>query len=108
DASDGEARLLGAEYLRGVAGIYADRILRFGDGLEEVLGRLGGEWEDALTLSDHVLALTADQSRELIRGITELLTSLPRASGETRAESSRRVVVQLQVLPTTDPFEPET
>lgn len=43
---------LGGEFLRAVAQLAADRILRFGDVLEDAPAILGGEWARSWNLSD--------------------------------------------------------
>lgn len=94
-AEDVEGRLLGEEYLRTVATLYAERMQR-------AIGAISTappEWIDAATLSDLVLRLTADESRRLIAELFELAGRYRRHDEPNPPAGSRRVAFQFQVLP---------
>jgi hypothetical protein len=92
-------RAVGAEYLRAVAHLYAERIVRFADSIESAPDVLGQEWADEATMSDWMLDLDVEEAAELRRRFHELC--LPyRQSGDRAEAGKRRVIVQFQVLPT--------
>jgi Helix-turn-helix domain len=101
DMSDWESpeRAVGAEYLRAVARLYAERIVRFADGTETAHEELGREWAESAEMSDWLLDLDLDEAAELRRRFHELCA--PYRHGDVAARpGARRVVVQVQLLPT--------
>jgi DNA-binding transcriptional ArsR family regulator len=100
-SDDVETTMLVDEYLRSVAGAYADRLLRFADGLAGLREDLGTAWGDAADLSDWAVVVTPEQALELDRRIHALVDELPQHDPESDLpEGTARVVVQLQVMPT--------
>lgn len=98
---DVETTMLVDEYLRSVAGAYADRLLRFADGLPALRETLGTAWADASDTSDWSVVVTVEQALELDRRIHAVLDALPAFDPETPLpEGTERVVVQVQVMPT--------
>lgn len=98
---DVETTLLVDEYLRTVAGAYADRLLRYADGIDTIRTTLGEEWGDVSDFSDYAVVVTPEQAREVDEQMHALLEALPRHDPlEPVPEGSARVVVQLQVMPT--------
>lgn len=101
-APDIETTLLVDEYMRSIAGAYADRVLRFADGLAGTRAALGVEWADVGDLSDWSFVLTPEQTHALDRQIHALMADLPvHDPQQPIPEDAARVVVQLQVMPTT-------
>ena len=99
-SDDLETTMLVDEYLRSIAHAYADRLLRFADGLPTLRATLGGAWEDAADLSDWAVVVTAEQAHELDRAIHALIDALPQHELDVELpEGAQRVVVQLQVMP---------
>ena len=100
-SDDVETTMLVDEYLRSVAGAYADRMLRFADGLPALREALGPEWADAADTSDWGVVVTVEQALVLDRQIHALLDALPQHDPEVALpEGTQRVIVQLQVMPT--------
>lgn len=91
----------GAEYLRAMARLYADRVVSFADSIEAAPDRLGPDWTRASGMSDWLLDMTADEAEELQRSFHELCARYRRA-GDQPPPGKRRVVVQFQLLPTAD------
>ena len=83
-------------YLRTIAALYADRIAAWLDGF--VTGPR--EWDDAGTMSDWVLRLTAEESAALVRDLEDVVNRYrvdrPDVAAPAAAE---RVLAQVQVLP---------
>lgn len=94
-AEDLEGRVLGEEYLRTVAGLYAERMQRAISGIPTA----PPDWLDAATLSDVVLRLTPDEARQLIAELFELAGRYRRHDDPDPPAGSRRVAFQFQVLP---------
>jgi len=88
----------GAEYLRAVARLYAERIVRFADGIEAAPEVLGPEWARQCELSHWLLDLDVAQAAELTRRFHELCAPY-RHDGDHPRPGTRRVIVQFQVLP---------
>jgi hypothetical protein len=102
DKLSGEDRLVGAEYLRAVAGRYANRILRFADALPDALGSDDGTPARPWDMSDWMLQLTAEEARSLHEEVHELLLRYRREDGVPAADGSERIIVQFQMLPPAD------
>src|SRR5262245_387041 len=94
-AEDLEGRVLGEEYLRTVADLYAERMQRAISGISTA----PQDWLDAATLSDIVLRLTPDESRRLIAELFELAGRYRRHDEPDPPTGSRRDAFQFQVLP---------
>ncbi len=100
-SDDLETTLLVDEYLRSVAHAYADRLLRFADGLPALREELGLEWADAADTSDWGVVVTVEQALALDRQIHALVDALPQHDPEVALpDGTQRVIVQLQVMPT--------
>ena len=100
-SGDVETTMLVDEYLRSVAGAYAERLLRFADSLPALRESLGPEWADAADTSDWGVVVTLEQAHTLDRQIHALLDALPQHDPEVPLPvGTQRVVVQLQVMPT--------
>lgn len=89
---------LGGIYLRAVAQLYADRIIRFVDEVGDDPTVLGAEWADVWTISNWSLHLTASETRALRDHLAELLERY-RNNQEPVETGARQVTVQLQLLP---------
>ena len=88
--------LLGAEYLRAVAGSCAAGMLQW----IEVLPSAPEHWAKAGTLSDWALRLTPDQAHRLGAELEAVICGYPRFDPEEPAtEGAIFVAVQLQILP---------
>jgi DNA-binding transcriptional ArsR family regulator len=86
----------GAEYLRSVARIYAEKLARFTDGIETLTAD-EPEWAQASTLSDWTMSLTIEQTRELV---AELERLGDRFRDEQAADpDARTIALQVQVFP---------
>jgi hypothetical protein len=94
-------REVGAEYLRAVARLYADRVVRFADSIGAAPEELTGAWSNSWDMSDWILGLTADEAAELGRRFHELCMPYRHESDRAR-EGTRRVVVQFQIMPTSE------
>jgi hypothetical protein len=94
-------RAVGSEYMRAVARLYAERIVRFADSIETAPEHLGPEWADVGNMSDWMLDLDVGEAAELVRRFHELCVPYHHDSDRPRP-GTRRVVVQFQVLPTSD------
>ena len=90
---------LGGEYLRGVARVYAERIVRFADSVEVLAEQVGADWANAADMSHWTLDLSVRQAEELGRRFHELVAPYRHDTDRPRP-GTRRVVVQFQVLPT--------
>jgi DNA-binding transcriptional ArsR family regulator len=88
----------GAEYLRAAARLYAERIIRFADGIEAAPEVLGRQWADVADLSHWVLDLDVAEAAALGRRFHELCAPYRHDDSRPRP-GTRRVVVQFQVLP---------
>jgi DNA-binding transcriptional ArsR family regulator len=89
------------EYLRSVAGAYADRVLRFADGITTTRDLLGEGWRDLGDMSDWWLELTPDEAEEVSRRLHAAMAGYVRSDpSRPRRQGSERVVVQIQVMPT--------
>jgi DNA-binding transcriptional ArsR family regulator len=97
--SESPDREAGAEYLRSVARLYAERIIRFADGAETASEVLGPRWADAADISDWMLDLNVAEAEALARGFHELCAPY-RHDDENPRPGTRHVIVQFQVLPT--------
>ena len=95
DSAQSEA---GGEYLRAVARLYADRVIRFADSIETAPEQLGTEWTATATMSDWILDLDLEEAVELQRRFHELC--VPYHHVDQPRAGTRRVVVQFQILPT--------
>jgi hypothetical protein len=94
--SDPESRLLGAEYLRAVAGGAMARTLEWIDSLPSA----PGNWASAGTISDYGLRMRPEQLAELAADIERLLARYPAYDPETGAGPGEvQVSVQFQLLP---------
>lgn len=91
-------RAAGAEYLRAVARLYAERIIRFADGIEAAPEVLGPQWADAAELSHWVLDLDVAQAASLQQRFHELCAPYQHDDERSRP-GSRRVTVQFQFFP---------
>ena len=89
----------GAEYLRAVARLYAERIIRYADGAEAASEVLGPQWADAANMSHWMLDVDVAEAQALARGFHELCAPYRHDDQDPRP-GKRRVVVQFQVLPT--------
>ena len=92
-----ETRLLGEEYLRGVARAYAARMEAWVDALETV----PAAWRDAGTMSDYRMELTPAQTKALVAQL-EAIGLAHRADDDqaTRREpGAHPVAFQFQVIP---------
>lgn len=98
---DLEDREVGGEYLRAVARVSADRVVRFADSVEAAPDQLGADWSRAADMSDWLLDMTVEEAEELQRRFHELCAP-HRHDQDRRPPGTRRVIVQLQVLPTAD------
>lgn len=87
-----------AAYVRAVAQVFADRIIRFADEVEAAPEVLGEAWSQSWDMSDYGLDLTPDQARELARKFHELCVPYHHEPGRQRPGTSL-VRVQFQVLP---------
>jgi helix-turn-helix protein len=92
----------GAEYLRAVARLYAERIIRYADGAEAAPEVLGPQWADVADMSHWVLDLDPAGAAALARGFHELCAPYRRDEDDPRP-GTRPVIVQFQVLPTPAP-----
>jgi DNA-binding transcriptional ArsR family regulator len=97
--ADPAHRDAGGEYLRAVARLYADRVIRFADSIEVAPEQLGPEWTATATMSDWILDLDVEEAIELQRRFHELCLPFHHGRAEPR-EGTHRVVVQFQILPT--------
>jgi DNA-binding transcriptional ArsR family regulator len=88
----------GAEYMRAVARVYAERIIRFADGIEAAPEVLGPEWAAAADISNWLLDLDVAEAAALARGFHELCAPY-RHDDDNPRPGTRRVMVQFQVLP---------
>jgi len=99
--TDADDPAVGGEYLRAVARMYAERIVRFADSYEAAAEYLGPEWSGVWGMSDWVLDLDVETAEELGRRFHELC--LPyRHDPERPRPGTRQVVVQFQLLPTAE------
>jgi len=89
----------GAEYLRAVARLYAERIIRYADGAESASEVLGPRWAGAADMSHWMLDLDVAEAEALARGFHELCAPYRHDDARPRP-GQRRVIVQFQVLPT--------
>jgi DNA-binding transcriptional ArsR family regulator len=93
---DPDTALLGAEYLRAVAGACASRMLRW----IEALPAAPEDWARAGTLSDWALRLTPEQARQLEAELKAVITRFPSFDPEELpVEGSAFVALQVQLLP---------
>lgn len=88
----------GAEYLRSVARVYADRLERFTDGLEALTVE-EPQWADAFTLSDWPLTVTPDQAKQVIGELSRLADRFRDEHSGEPSSGARAVTLQLQVFP---------
>jgi DNA-binding transcriptional ArsR family regulator len=91
-------RAASAEYLRAVARLYAERIIRFADGIEAAPEVLGPQWADAAELSHWVLDLDVAEAAALQRRFHEFCAPYRHDDEHPRA-GTRRVTVQFQFFP---------
>lgn len=61
---------VGTEYLRAVAMVYAEKMQR----AAEERAMLPPEWQDAASFADYPLLLTADEAKELLADVREVVT----------------------------------
>ncbi len=94
-------REVGAEYLRAVASLYADRMVRFADSIGATPGELGAGWGGSWDMSDWILHLDPGEAAELGRRFHELCAPYRQEADRPRA-GTRRVVVQFQIMPTAE------
>lgn len=90
---------LGGEYLRAVARVYAERIVRFADSIEAASEQLGAGWAGTANMSDWPLDVSLEEAEELVRHFHELCVPYRHDPDRPRT-STRRVVMQFQLLPT--------
>lgn len=91
-----DTALLGAEYLRAIAGACASGMLQW----IEALPSAPADWARAGTLSDWGLRLTPEQARRLGSELEAVIHTFPRFDPEEPVvEGATFVVVQLQILP---------
>jgi DNA-binding transcriptional ArsR family regulator len=88
-----------AEYMRVVARQYADRLVRFADGLEAANETLGPVWGRLWDMSDWLLDLTPAQADELSGRFHELCLPYRRDPASEPREGTRGVIAQFQILP---------
>jgi DNA-binding transcriptional ArsR family regulator len=88
-----------SEYLRAVARVYAERIVRYADSVEATSEQIGEAWASTANMSDWSLDLTAREAKELGQRFHELCAPYRRDPDRPRS-GTRRVVVQFQLLPT--------
>jgi len=99
-ARDPEAALLGAEFLRIIAGACSSRMLQW----IETLPDAPAAWAGAGTLSDWALRLSPDQARSLEAELKAVIARYPSFDPETPpAAGTAFVAVQLQLLPKLPP-----
>jgi DNA-binding transcriptional ArsR family regulator len=93
----------GMAYLNAIATAYAERLVEFG----YQFPALPPAWSGAATMSDFPLRLTASESRRLIDGITDVISTFRRDEETgTPPAGAEVVLVQLQVMPQlADPAE---
>ena len=60
---------------------------------------MGADWDDAWTMSNTLLALTAEEAERLVREIHDLVDGWRRAKPGPLDDGLERVLVQWQVLP---------
>jgi hypothetical protein len=102
--ADPETEVLVDEYLRAIAAAYADRVVQFAAGLPALREQLGTAWADVVDLSDWWLDLTPEQTREISAEVGALLARHRVSDPASEpAPGTRRVVVQLQLMPTAAP-----
>jgi predicted ArsR family transcriptional regulator len=89
---------VGAEYLRAVARLYAERIIRFADGIEAAPEVLGKQWAEAADLSNWLLDLDVAEAAALKQRFHELCAAYRHDDTHPRP-GTRRVVVQFQLFP---------
>lgn len=99
DAADPEMRELGEAYMRAVAGWYVDRMWTFLDSSVTLREEMGAAWDDSWTMSDNQLALTPEESKELVGEINALVARYRSAEPGPVEPGTARVAVQWQVLP---------
>ena len=93
---DAESSMLGAEFLKSVAGGASRRMLEWIDALPEA----PEDWARAGALSDWALRISPEEALELEREIEALVRRYPRHDPAGPEESGRGfVAVQLQILP---------
>lgn len=86
-------------YMRAIAALYAERVDRW---LYELQG-LPSEWDGTVDLSDYALRLTPEEGAALRTELHEVLGRYRQDSPDTAApDGTRKVVVQVQLLPFTD------
>ena len=85
-------------YLRAVAQLYADRMIRFVDEVGDDPAVLGADWVDAWTISSWSLSLTAKEAHALVDHLADLFKRRAEHSG-LATPGARQVTVQLQLLP---------
>ncbi len=90
----------GAEYLRSVAEVYADRILRYARDVDLIEAQHGQQWRSAYDMSDAALQLTAGQAAELRARLHEVLDEAVEAARRRGPDPEARTVsVQVMLLP---------
>jgi DNA-binding transcriptional ArsR family regulator len=99
-AGDTDALPVGAEYMRLVAHIYAESMLRFTDSIETISEDYGEAWNDGFTLSDYQIELTPAEAGELIGELNQTILAYRR---DHPPAGSRKASVQFQVFPTRNP-----
>lgn len=91
-----ETALLGAEYLRAIAGACADNMLRW----IEALPSMPENWASAGAMNDCGLCLTPEQAQALGRELEAVIQRYPRFDPEQPGpEGSAFVSAQIQILP---------
>lgn len=99
-ALDADEEGLGWAYMRAVAELYADTMMRAVDEAHS----WPEAWRDASTFSDHFLLLAPDELRRLKEEVTELIANYRRASADPAARldapaSAAPVAFQIQAFP---------
>jgi len=84
-----------AAYLRAVARMHAERVIRFADTVDAPQGP-GSGWSDGFDLSDYILTLAPEQATDLARRLHEVCRSFREVPAA--GPQARHVVVQFQVM----------
>ncbi len=97
DADDARAAPVEAEaYMRAIANEYADRVVRFLDGVAV----LPADWDAAMTLSDFRLRLQPEEAIRLVAELEAVVAAYRRDDPADPAPAgTERVVLQIQLLP---------
>ncbi len=91
---DDEAQADAQTYLRAIGRSYADQVEAHVEGLPA----LDQDWQDASTLSDFALRLTAEQTAALRDELVAVISRYPSHDVDGASIGAREVVVQVQVF----------